>query len=456
VRFDYDFPTERRDRNWEHKLVVAGGVAGTGGIAHTGIGPFAIQEGTSLAYGRLNYQRGNLKLGVFTNFIDGEAPALLAIGPDGQPINFIFNSRTFDVEMGNLHLLGNSHLLSYGGNFRHNGFDLSLAPRRDSRDEVGAYLQDEIFLSDHFRWILGGRIDKFDVLDHVVFSPRTSFLIKPRPNHTFRVSFDRAFRAPSLVNSFMDTVILSDIDLESVDPSLVGESFSFPFNARGNDGLAEESLTAYELSYTGIIRDRATLSVAFYINRTENLIQFIQTDTYDSANPPDNWPLSPGILDELKAKERGLESELAYRNLDQVRDRGIEVSVDGRVSDTINAFANYSWQDEPEPTGFDLSELNLPPRHRANAGIDFSYGRYFGNFSANFTDSAYWQDVLDVRFHGPTEAFTLLNAGFGIHWEEGKLTTSIKVSNLANAEVQQHVFGDIIKRLIVGELRFRF
>jgi len=30
------------------------------------------------------------------------------------------------------------------------------------------------------------------------------------------------------------------------------------------------------------------------------------------------------------------------------------------------------------------------------------------------------------------------------------------VTNLTNAEVQHHVFGDIIKRQIVGELRFRF
>jgi len=34
--------------------------------------------------------------------------------------------------------------------------------------------------------------------------------------------------------------------------------------------------------------------------------------------------------------------------------------------------------------------------------------------------------------------------------------TSIKVTNLANEEIMQHVFGDVIKRQIVGELRFGF
>lgn len=35
-------------------------------------------------------------------------------------------------------------------------------------------------------------------------------------------------------------------------------------------------------------------------------------------------------------------------------------------------FANYSWQDEPEPEGFDLSERNLPPTHRFNVGMSYN------------------------------------------------------------------------------------
>ena len=45
------------------------------------------------------------------------------------------------------------HVLSYGGNFRHNIFDLSIAPQGDNRTEGGAYAQDEIFLGKYFRWL---------------------------------------------------------------------------------------------------------------------------------------------------------------------------------------------------------------------------------------------------------------------------------------------------------------
>ena len=43
-----------------------------------------------------------------------------------------------------------------------------------------------------------------------------------------------------------------------------------------------------------------------------------------------------------------------------------------------------------------------------------SYRRYLGNLSVNFTDEAYWQDVLDVRYAGVTDSFTLVNAAVGL------------------------------------------
>jgi hypothetical protein len=45
-----------------------------------------------------------------------------------------------------------------------------------------------------------------------------------------------------------------------------------------------------------------------------------------------------------------------------------------------------------------------------------------------YQGEAFWQDVLDARFHGITEAHTLVNAGFGIRWAADRLTTSLKMS----------------------------
>jgi len=71
-------------------------------------------------------------------------------------------------------------------------------------------------------------------------------------------------------------------------------------------------------------------------------------------------------------------------------------------------------------------------------------------------DDAFWQDVLNDPYHGTTDAYTLVNAAFGFRWADDKVTTSIKIVNLANSDVQQHVFGDITKRQIMGEVKVRF
>ncbi len=117
---------------------------------------------------------------------------------------------------------------------------------------------------------------------------------------------------------------------------------------------------------------------------------------------------------------------------------------------------NYSFQANPVIEGFDPQEANKPANHRFNAGFDFSRNRFLGNLSVSYTGSAYWQDVLDVRYAGTTEAYTLVNGAVGVRWMGNRVVTSIKVTNLANAEVQQHIFGDVFRRQVVGEARFSF
>ena len=127
-------------------LTYAGGVAGTDGLIHSGIGPFDMQSGTYLGYGKLTYTRGALHMQFFTNVLNGLAPNLLL--PDlatGRPLQLDFTTQTYDGEIGHSVFLGNRHRLTYGGNVRQNNFDITLAPLGENRLEVGAYLQDEVF-----------------------------------------------------------------------------------------------------------------------------------------------------------------------------------------------------------------------------------------------------------------------------------------------------------------------
>lgn len=452
ARADYNFADG-------HAIILAGGIGATEGILHTGLGPLDIRRGSTFKYGRMTYQREQLRLQMFVNALDGEGAFLLQQGTDGQIIEPTFENQVYDVEFSNVNVLRNRHVISYGGNFRHNRFDLSLVPRGARRNERGAYIQDTMIVSERLRWIVGGRSDSFGNIGKTVFSPRTALIVHsrptnpqgqvPRPVHTLRLSVNRAFRAPSLFNNAANMTF--------VTPVTVGAgSFRFSSTLKGNMELLHEELTAYEVAYSNRALSAMTLGIAAYVNRTRNMIMFTQTETYTSANPPPGWPLAPAALDVLVAAGQGLPSEYSYRNFDRVTDRGIELSLDARVNAAVNTFVNYTWQDASRPEGFGSSELNIPPRHRVNAGASVNRGRYFGSVSASFQDQAFWQDVLDARYHGWTRPFTVVNAGAGVRSTDGTMTVAVRATNVFNRTLQQHVFGDLIKRGVTGEVRFLF
>jgi iron complex outermembrane receptor protein len=471
TRVDYDAPEGR------YKLVFAGGYAGTEGIIHTGIGPFDMDRGVGLGYATMRYSRNALRFNFFTNLLSGDATALLSFGPDGLPIPFAFNTKTYDFEIGNVNTLGTRQVISYGGNFRYNNFDLSIAPRGDNRTEVGAYVQDEIFVNERLRINVGARVDKFDVIEDPVFSPRVALIVKPLPDHAVRLSYNKAFRSPSLINNFLDVTIVNQLDFARLAPinPIFGQlgTFNFLSSATGNEDLKEESIEAYELGYTGLINDRATVSAAVYFTKNSDEMFFTQVGRYRATNPPPGWlqrlsflppAVALGILELLpppcaslaaECSQGGLPSAFSYLNLGTNRNKGFELGIDAAATRALNVFANYSFQAKPDPD-FDIAEVNLPPTHRFNTGFSFSQGRYLGNMSVSYVDDAFFQDVLDQRFHGPTEAYTQVNGAFGVRWLGDRLTTTIKVINLGNQDIQSHVFGDVVKRQVIGELRLDF
>jgi len=463
------------------RVTYAGGVAGTEGTIYTGIGPFDIQPGSVMGYGKMNYTRGTLKFNVFTNIVDAEAPNLLVPDPLTQrPLQLNFKTQTFDVELGHSTVVGGHHALSYGGNYRRNNFDITIAPNAKDRNELGAYAQDEMFV-DKFRFSAGARVDKFGNIEDPVFSPRLTAIYQPTPDHSLRVSFNRAFRSPSATNNYLDIALVTPVDLRGLAPllppaaqPLVANLFPLVVKAVGSElpigsapqaTLKQESLTAYEFAYTGTIQDRTTLGLAFYINDVDDNINFVtlprNRDPYTPANPPPGWQLGPTVLAAMA--QLGIllpRTAFTYLNLGPTRQKGVELSLDHRFSSALSAFANYSWQGKPtildDPNPFPAIELSLPPTNRFNLGGTYNDARYLGALTVNYTDNGFWTDVLTPVYHGFTNAFTLVNGSFGIKWNDGKITTSVKSNNIFNKTVQQHVFGDLLRRSVTGEVRFDF
>jgi iron complex outermembrane receptor protein len=453
------------------RLSYSGGIAGTEGTIYSGVGPFEIQPGSILGYGKVSYSRGALKLGFFTNLLDAEAPNLLV--PDartGGPLQLNFKTQTYDFEASHATAIGVRHVLNYGGNFRRNNFDITFTPAAEDRNELGAYLQDEIYV-DRWRFVLGGRLDKFGNLADPVFSPRLAAIFRPADDHSIRVSYNRAFRSPSVTNNYLDLALVTPVDLRAIGipapfPLVVNAVGSeLPIGGRPQTPLKEESLTAYEVAYTGTFQNRTTVGIAFYVNDSKDSINFVNLprslDPYTPSNPPPGWPLPPAVLGLLAQAGVFLpRTGFTYLNLGPTRQRGLELSVDHRFSSSFSAFANYSWQSDPDilddPNPFPPSELSLPPNNRFNLGGMYTRQRFLGSLSINYSDGAFWSDVLTAPFHGFTDAYTLVNGSFGVKWAGGKTTTTVKVNNLMNETVQYHVFGDLFRRSVTAELRFDF
>jgi outer membrane receptor protein involved in Fe transport len=473
-KFDARF--DRDGDNGSH-LTLEGGVAGTAGTIFTGTGPFKIEPGSTFSFGRMRYSRGALSVGAFVNLVNAEADNQLLTDPlTTLPIQLDFKTQTYDVDASHRTVLGGRHVLSYGGNYRRNIFDVSLAPDAKNRNEIGAYLQDESAFGP-VRVSLGARVDKFGNLDRAVFSPRLSVMYQPVRSQSFRVSVNRAFRSPSAINNYLDEFLVTPVDLSPLAPLLppplqplavsrfplvvkaVGSEI--PINGVAQREMTQEKLTAYEWAYMATIRT-TTVGAAFYINDFDHQINFIELprnlDPYTASNPPPGWPLPPIVLTQMAQLGVYLpRTAFTYLNLGPTRQKGLELSLDHRFAPGLSASTNYSWQgnpsilDDPEPYPF--SELSLPPTHRFNASVAYEGVRYLGQLSTNYSSRAFWADVLTSPYHGYTSGYTLVNLSAGVKWRGGRLTALVKSTNLFNRTIHQHIFGDLIRRSIVGEVR---
>ena len=265
-----------------------------------------------------------------------------------------------------------------------------------------------------------------------------------------------------MINNYLAILIVNEVNLP-----FVGQYF-FPSAALGNVDLTEERLDAIEVGYVGTFAGgKSNLTVSVYRNDTTDSIDFAQVASYTSQFPPPNWPLPPILLDIPPPNGFGglLPAAFSYRNIGELIDKGVEIGFTYRPTPGWETFVNYSWQDRPEakgvetavlPSGEEILPINIPPENRLNIGAAYNGGRFFGSGLINYADEAFWTDVLDSRFWGPTDAYTQLNMTFGVHLAGDRMDLSIIGQNVLDEQIQQHIFGDIITRKITGQIRFRF
>ncbi len=414
---------------WSYKI----GYGGSTGIFHSRLGPFLIRPGTYVGYGEIDRSTNTLDARVYWNRLKGDAPNLL------NGLDFSFRTDTYAADVTGRRAVGSKQILVYGGDVRASRFDLSIAPRGDSRNASGFFVEDSAILHRNISLNVGARVDHFDPVG-TTLSPRTSLIFKPRSNQSIRLAYNSAYRAPSIVDNFLQTSI----------PNAYG-GILFRTAAAGNENLRAEFVSAVEAGYTLAIGSRELFTASIYRNNVKNNIVFVPTAFYSQSDPPPGWPRDKIVPSFTLTKAFG------FVNVGKEKDAGVELSWDMNWSDAFLTRTSYTYEENPKVSNSGPIPLvvNRPPRHQASVLANFRAHRWFTSESIAYTDKAFWSDVLDSHFWGFTNAYTIVNAAIGMFVSE-HAQVDLKATDLLDKKIKEHIFGDIIRRKATVELRYRF
>jgi outer membrane receptor for ferrienterochelin and colicins len=140
-----------------------------------------------------------------------------------------------------------------------------------SNDQKGVYAQTTTPVSSFVDVILAGRLDYPSTYEKQ-FSPKVGVVVKPMPDHAFRVTYNQAFKSPTILqtNFFIP-------DWTSV-VSIYGNTDGFTVkNSAGvvtatYTPLVPETNKTVELGYKGIIARKLYLDGTYYNSKYENFM----------------------------------------------------------------------------------------------------------------------------------------------------------------------------------------
>jgi len=90
--------------------------------------------------------------------------------------------------------------------------------------DIGAFLQSDWEVSPSLTFLSGLRLDKHNLIDNLVFSPRLSLLYKYKANTQFRLSYGTGFRAPQAFDTDLHIAFAGGgVSRISLSPNLIPE-----------------------------------------------------------------------------------------------------------------------------------------------------------------------------------------------------------------------------------------
>lgn len=245
--------------------------------------------------------------------------------------------------------MGGNHLVVLGTDYRdnrkqdqsywddRNDASSILLDSRESSDYWAVYLQDEFHVLDNLLINVGIRHDNYSSFGGTT-NPRFALIYSPVEQTTLKLLYGEAFRAPNVYEMYYHDGYNTATDNPDLDP---------------------ETIKTYE----------AVVEQYFSDN-----LRGVLTGFYYEIN-------------DLISQAEDEDGMLIYQNMEQVDAWGVEMEVEGKLSNGLGGRLSYTYQVAEDETG---STLSNAPKHlaKANLTIPFWGERLFCGIEEQYTSSA--------------------------------------------------------------------
>ncbi len=331
--------------------------------------------------------------------------------------------------------------ITWGGQFRHDQVSSKrqwLTDRQTGKDitinQKGVYSQIDIPLTSWLRGVVAGRYDKHDYYD-AQFSPKAGVLVTPVDDQTFRLTFNRAFKSP--------TVLQTSFFFPDFAPfvGVFGNKDGYVIkNAAGTvvrtiDPIVPETNDTWELGYKGIIQDKLFVDVTGYHSNFKKFMSplvIIANFLTPAASGGPTFAFNAKTSAQLTGSTGGPQIPLTYFNVGDAKIYGMDLGLRYLVTPTIAFSGTTSLQkldtviskagDPIEATAFNS------PSSKANVGMDFSEigsKNAYAGFTIRYVNGYDFRSGINVG-HIPTFDTFDFTAGYRLPALNGRINLSVQ------------------------------
>jgi outer membrane receptor for ferrienterochelin and colicins len=264
------------------------------------------------------------------------------------------------------------------------GEDLSISQK-------GVYGQLDVAVHPKLNLVAAARYDDHENYD-AQFSPKVGVVIKPVEGHAARVTYNRAFKSP--------TTLQTNFFIPDFAPVIPGHMVGVHGNTRGfivrnaagtevarYNALEPEKNTTWELGYKAVIADRLFLDLAGYRANYDNFMSPLATIANSLTGQVAHFADTDERVDNATARQL----VLTYFNIGEAKLQGVDAGFKFLLNRNVDISATFS---QTELTSLDTAGTATAAQKAEATALNAPVTKWtlgangknvFRNFSAGFT-----------------------------------------------------------------------